>query len=133
MPASSRRSRCTIMGREGWVALGALGLVLGLSWASEHHTCAQLTDDPGEIEVRDVALASFAQERCDTLACEHVEIRGQGDCVAKIELRAERADHYGEVVGTYVTTEGLRYSPALRRWRTRHILADRQILGLPTP
>ena len=119
--------------REWLLVAGALGLVAGLSFAGDRYACAHMDDFVGEVEVRDAALESFADARCATLDCEQVEIVARGDCVAKIELRAERADHYGEVVGTYVTTEGLRYSPALRRWRTRHLLADRQILGLPTP
>ena len=87
----------------------------------------------GEAGVRDAALEAFAQTRCDVLDCEQVELVAHGDCVAKIELRAPRVDRYGETVGTFVTSEGLRYSPALRRWRTRHVLSDRQVLGLPRP
>ena len=118
--------------REWLLAAAGLGLVVGLCWGADRYTCAGLGTDTGEIEIRDTALTNFSAARCDTLECERAEVVAHGDCVAKLELQAIRHDRYGQEIGTFVTTEGLSYSPLLRRWRVRETLSDKQLLGLPT-
>lgn len=131
MPARSRFGSA----REWLVAAGALGLVLGLSWASDRYTCTGFDDDASAAEIarRDAALERFTAERCASLDCEAVDVVAPRGCAAKLQVQAERHDRYGEAVGTFVTTEGLRYSPLLRRWRVSERLDDKQLLGLPVP
>ena len=119
--------------RDWLLAAAALGLVLGLSWADDRYTCERFDShaSTAELDARAEALEQLADARCEDLACTTVRALPATDCVTKLELVAERRDRYGEVVGTFVATEGLRYSPLLGRWRVVERLDERQILGLP--
>lgn len=119
--------------RELLLAAAALGLVLGVSWVDDQYACAHIDDHGGELERRDQALDSFLAAHCDELACEQLELVAVNGCLAKIRTRARRVDAYGDTLGTFVTVEGLAYSPLLGRWRVRELIDDKQVLGLPVP
>lgn len=118
--------------REWLLAAAAVGLVVGLSWADDAYTCSIFEVDAAAAarEDRDHALEQFADARCAELDCETVELVAPRGCAAKLRIQAKRHDRYGERIGTFITTEGLRYSPLLERWRVSEVLDDKQILGL---
>jgi hypothetical protein len=113
-------------GGELLLGAAAIGLVIGVSWVDEQYACAHIVE-------RDAALDTFVQEHCDELDCERIEVVSTKDCLAKIRVQAVRVDEYGENLGTFVTVEGLAYSPVFGRWRVRERLDDKQLLGLPNP
>ncbi|PRQ05783.1 hypothetical protein ENSA5_01030 [Enhygromyxa salina] len=132
-PLGPRRSRLAeLLGvRELMLGAAALGLMLGVTWVDERYTCEQLEDHAGELASRDAALDEFVDARCGELGCEQIEVVSGKGCLAKIRVRAPRVDDYGDEIGTFVTTEGLAYSPLFGRWRVRETLDDKQILGMP--
>jgi hypothetical protein len=120
-------------GGELLLGAAAIGLVIGVSWVDEQYACAHIEQHSGDIVERDAALDTFVQEHCDELDCERIEVVSTKDCLAKIRVQAVRVDEYGENLGTFVTVEGLAYSPVFGRWRVRERLDDKQLLGLPLP
>lgn len=113
------------------LAAAALGLVIGIAWVDQRWVCAHIEQHGADVAERDAALAEFLRDRCDELGCEHIELLSQSGCLAKLRVQAKRVDEYGEDLGTFLTVEGLSYSPALGRWRVRERLDDKQLLGLP--
>lgn len=111
----------------------AIGLTIGVSWVDEQWACAHIEAHPEDVVERDAALDAFVREHCDELGCEAIELISSKDCLAKIRVQARRVDAYGEDLGTFLTVEGLAYSPVLGRWRIRERLDDKQLLGLPIP
>jgi hypothetical protein len=118
--------------RELLLGAAAIGLMIGVTWADDQYTCAHL-EQSGDIAERDETLDAFVRARCDELGCEQIELVSRKDCLAKIRVQARRVDEYGEDLGTFLTDEGLTYSPVLGRWRVRERLDDKQLLGLPLP
>jgi hypothetical protein len=111
----------------------ALGVIVGIVWVDQQWVCAHIEQHPADIAERDEALDEFVRDRCEELDCEEIELVSRQDCLAKLRVQAKRVDEYGDDLGTFVTDEGLSYSPALRRWRVRERLDDKQLLGLPNP
>ena len=126
-----RRLRDLIGGRELLLGALAVGMVLGVSWIDDRYTCEHIDEHEAAAIARDANLSEFSEARCDELGCAKLELVSTQGCLAKIRFEAERSDEYGEVLGTFVTVEGLSYSPLLERWRVREILDDKQVLGLP--
>jgi hypothetical protein len=120
-------------GRELLLGAAAIGLMIGVSWVDEQYACAHIERHPGDVVERDAALDAFVREHCDELECERIEVVSRKDCLAKIRVQAVRVDEYGENLGTFLTVEGLAYSPVFGRWRVREQLDDKQLLGLPNP
>ncbi|PRQ07141.1 hypothetical protein ENSA7_31560 [Enhygromyxa salina] len=124
--------------RELLIGAAAVGLVVAVSWADERYECERIEQDPAKLATRNAALDEFAVERCEAAGgeldgCEHVEVVSRNGCLAKLRVQARRVDDYGDEQGTFITVEGLSYSPLLQRWRVREVLDDTQILGLPVP
>lgn len=122
--------------RELLLGAAAVGLVVGVSWADESFVCERLEQHEDQVAERNVTLDAFAAERCleaggELHGCERVEVVSRNGCLAKLRVQARRVDEYGDELGTFITIEGLSYSPLLQRWRVRETLDDTQILGLP--
>jgi hypothetical protein len=117
--------------RELMLGAAAIGLVIGISWADEQWVCAHIDEHEHEVALLRESLDGFVEERCAALGCEELELVSQRGCLAKIRTRAVRVDKYGDEIGTFVSVEGLRYSPMLGRWRVDELLDDKQVLGLP--
>ena len=133
MPTPKRRLRDFIGGRELLLGALAIGMMLGVSWVDDRYTCERLDEREAEASIRDTNLAAFAQARCAELDCTSMEVVSTKGCLGKLRFTADRVDDYGEALGTFVTVEGLAYSPTLERRRVREVLDDKQILGLPVP
>ncbi|KIG12207.1 hypothetical protein DB30_01811 [Enhygromyxa salina] len=142
-PLRRRRRWVTWVGgfvgvRELLICAAAIGLVVGVSWADEQFECERIEQDQDQLAQRNAALDAFAAERClaaggESDGCEHVEVVSRNGCLAKLRVQARRVDDYGDEIGTFITIEGLTYSPLFERWRVREVLDDKQILGLPVP
>lgn len=113
------------------LGVAAVGLVIGVSWVDQQWVCSHIEQHPSDLAERDEALDEFVRGRCDELGCEEIELVSRQDCLAKLRVQAKRVDEYGDDLGTFVTVEGLSYSPALGRWRVRERLDEKQLLGLP--
>jgi hypothetical protein len=124
--------------RELLLGAAAVGLVFGVSWADDRFVCERIEQHEDQLAERNATLEAFAAERCRELGgesadCERVEVVSRNGCLAKLRVQARRIDDYGDDLGTFITIEGLSYSPLLTRWRVRETLDDTQILGLPVP
>ena len=128
-----RRFRDLIGARELLLGALAVGMMVGVSWVDDRYTCERLDEREAEASMRDTNLAAFAQARCEQLGCTSMEVISTKGCLGKVRYTADRVDDYGEALGTFVTVEGLAYSPMLERWRVHEILDDKQLLGLPVP
>jgi hypothetical protein len=126
-----RRRFPTEFGRELLLGAAALGLVIGVSWVDEQVVCANLDEHADKVTERDAALDEFVRERCKELSCDEIELVSRKGCLAKLRVQARRIDEYGDDLGTFVTVEGLSYSPMLGHWRVRERLDEKQLLGLP--
>jgi hypothetical protein len=116
-------------GRELLLGAAALGLVVGLGWASEGSVCEQLGDSlAGE---RAAALDGYFEDRCEAGHCESIELVSSTGCRAKVRVVERRFDAYGDEIGLFRVDEGLEFSPVLERWRKRELLDEKQLLGLP--
>jgi hypothetical protein len=133
LPPRRRRVAGFLGVREVLLVGAAIGLMLGVSWVDERYACAHIDEHPGDVAERDAALDAFGHERCAELDCASVEVVSRKGCLAKIRVEAPRVDAYGDELGTFVTVEGLDYSPMFGRWSVREVLDDKQILGLPVP
>lgn len=124
--------------RELLLGGAAIGLVLGVCWADDRYVCERIEQDLDALVERDASLETFVAERCQELAgeadgCDHIEVVSRDRCRSKLRVQARRVDTYGEELGTFITLEGLSYSPLLKRWRVRETIDETQILGLPVP
>jgi hypothetical protein len=124
--------------RELLLGAAGIGLVIGVGWADDRFECERLDQDAAKLQTRNETLDAFAAARCrevglELVDCEHVEVVSRDGCLAKLRIQAPRIDEYGDEIGTFITIEGLSYSPLLERWRVREALDDTQILGLPVP
>lgn len=117
--------------RELLLGAAALGLVVGLGWASEGRVCEQLGDELAD--ERDAALLEYFDARCssDEGECESIELVSSTGCRAKVRVVERRFDDHGDEIGVFRTDEGLEFSPVLERWRKRDVLDEKQLLGLP--
>jgi hypothetical protein len=134
VPLPPRRRRARFFGlRELLLAGAALGMMVGVTWVDERYACAHIEEHPGDLVERDEALESYLEARCELIDCDQAELVSTRGCLAKIRVQAPRVDEYGDELGTFVSVEGLRYSPVFGRWWVRETLEDKQLLGLPVP
>jgi hypothetical protein len=116
-------------GRELLLGAAALGLVVGLGWASEGKVCEQLADELAD--EREAALRDYFERRCEPGQCESIELVSTTGCRAKVRVVERRFDDYGDEIGLFRSDEGLEFSPVLERWRKGEVLDEKQLLGLP--
>jgi len=115
--------------RELLLGAAALGLVVGLGWASEGRVCEQLGDNLAS--EREAALLEYFDDRCSSDHCQSIELVSSSGCRAKVRVIERRVDRHGDEIGVFRSDEGLEFSPVLDRWRKREIVDQKQLLGLP--
>ena len=117
-------------GRELLLGAAALGLIVGLGWASEGRVCEALGDDLASS--RAAAMQRYVEARCEASErCESIELVASLGCRAKVRVVERRFDEYGDEIGLFRVDEGLEFSPVLERWRLREELEVKQLLGFP--